>query len=52
MTEQISGPPNYVITSLDIYVSADALVGFFFFNIRDVFHKILCDFAGPEAVQQ
>lgn len=25
---------------------------FFFFNIRDVFHKILCDFAGPEAVQQ
>lgn len=51
MTEQISGPPNYVITSLDIYVSADALV-VFFFNIRDVFRNILCDFSGPEAVQQ
>ena len=56
VTEQISGPPHSVITSIHGSVTADVPVGlcfvFFFLNNRDVFHKVLCDFSGPGAILQ
>ena len=49
VTEPISGPPNYVITSLDFYVSADVLVGFFFFlTLRKPFIKFGVTFLGQK----